>query len=156
MPKKESEIMDKDEDFKDLNFDGHRFFLNPYDFAACTRCPLCDRLTKVRKIPLAIHIEPQTFFVLNKSCRFCEDCDLLIARRQDVEALMAAVFAERDPSIVGNRYEVLGTLSKKDWRDRDKHSLSPKAALERVEFFSEVLNITISPPGWYPADQVPS
>lgn len=37
---------------------GHRFFLNPYDDFAFTKCPKCDQKTAVRKFPLVIHIEP--------------------------------------------------------------------------------------------------
>ena len=38
--------------------DGHRFFLNPYEDMAFTKCPKCEAKTKVRKFPLVIHIEP--------------------------------------------------------------------------------------------------
>ena len=36
----------------------HYFFLNPYEDYAFTKCPKCDEKTKVRKFPLAIHIDP--------------------------------------------------------------------------------------------------
>jgi len=87
----------------------YRFFLNPYDEFACTKCPTCDRPTRVRKFPLVIHIDPDQIFVLNKTCRFCPTCELLIGRKRDIEPLLAAAFSERRPEIVGNQYLVIGT-----------------------------------------------
>ena len=59
----------------------HYFFLNPYEDAAFTRCPKCETKTLIRKFPLVVHIEPQQLFILNKKCRFCPRCDLIIARK---------------------------------------------------------------------------
>ena len=60
---------------------GHYFFLNRYASEAFTKCPKCDQKTKLRKIPLVIHIEPQELFTLNKVCRYCPYCDLVIAQK---------------------------------------------------------------------------
>jgi len=89
---------------------GHRFFLNPYEEHAFTKCPRCHEKTKIRKFPLVIHIEPNQMFLLNKGCRYCPPCDLIIAKQTEIEPLMAAGFEERRPEIVGNEYLVVGTM----------------------------------------------
>jgi len=51
----------------------HRFFLSPYQGMAFTKCPKCDNKTKLRKIPLAIHVEPLQLVVINKECKPSKD-----------------------------------------------------------------------------------
>jgi len=55
------------------------FFLNPYGDAAFTKCPKCESSTKIRKSSLVIHIDPQQLLLLNKKCRYCVKCNLIIA-----------------------------------------------------------------------------
>jgi hypothetical protein len=127
----------------------HYFFLNPYEDAAFTKCPQCERPTKLRKFPLVIHIEPRQLFVLNKTCRYCERCDLIIAKKAEVESLMAAMFAQRRPPIVGNDYFVFGVLERKDWREGNKGRLTQGDAIECVIAFKDVLNFKLILAGWY-------
>ena len=47
------------------------FFLNPYPDQRFTRCPKCEGKTKLRKLPLLIHLQPINLMALNKSCRYC-------------------------------------------------------------------------------------
>jgi len=126
----------------------HYFFLNPYKDAAFTKCPKCENRTMVRKFPLVIHIEPAQMFILNKTCKYCTRCDLIIARKSEVEALMAACFEDRDPEIVGNEYLVIGTLEKRDWRARDKISDDPQETIKRMHAFKNVWNFEPMPT-WY-------
>ncbi len=67
----------------------YRFFLNPYQDARFTRCPQCDQPMRQRKLPLVIHIDPMQLLSLNKTCRYCPHCDLLIAHQddRDIQAL---------------------------------------------------------------------
>lgn len=125
---------------------GHRFFLNPYDRHACTKCPKCDRKTAVRKFPLVIRIDPDQMLVLNKQCRYCEHCDLVIVKQSNLEALMAAGLEQRDASIVGNKYLVIGTLSRGDWRAREQ-ILTPQETLDRTRVFRDVWTFEITG-GW--------
>ena len=129
---------------------GHRFFLNPYEDAAFTKCPKCESKTKVRKFPLVIHIEPSQLFVLNKRCRFCECCDLIIARRSELESLMAATFERRDPAIIGNEYVVVGTLPRDLWRARDNADMRPADLLDGAHVFRDVWEFKMIPGGWLP------
>ncbi|MCC5655091.1 hypothetical protein LC609_36110 [Nostoc sp. XA013] len=131
----------------------HRFFLNPYSDCAFTKCPKCDSKTKLRKFPLVIHIEPKQLFLLNKQCKYCPSCDLIIAKKQEIEPLMAATFIQTNPQIVGNNYVVMGTVDKKDWKEGDKNLLSPSEMLGRIYFFKDVWNFEVIPAGWYPNEE---
>src|SRR5918997_4240186 len=111
---------------------GPRFFLNPYAEYAFTRCPRCNRApTKVRKVFLVVHVEPRLLLVLNKSCRFCLHCDLLIAKQQELEALMAYAVEQIKPELVGNDYLVIGTLDKEDGRQVQAGGQHPGWVAER-------------------------
>ena len=92
----------------------HYFFLNHYEDFAFTRCPKCDNKTKVRKFPLIIHIEPRQMFILNKQCKYCPACDLIIGNKSAIEHFLAASFSQVNPEIIGNEYLVMGTLDKRD------------------------------------------
>ena len=70
----------------------HRFFLNPYEDAAFTKCPKCAGRTRVQKFPLVVHIEPSRLFVLNKQCRYCEGCDLIYSARPEMRLMPVGRF----------------------------------------------------------------
>ncbi|MEW6379809.1 MAG: hypothetical protein AB1611_09395 [bacterium] len=61
--------------------------------------------------------------ILNKVCRYCPYCDLIIARKSEVKSLMWATFEKTKPEIVGHEYLVLGTVEKADWRQISKTEL---------------------------------
>uniref|UniRef100_A0A8J6ZX89 Uncharacterized protein n=1 Tax=Desmonostoc muscorum LEGE 12446 TaxID=1828758 RepID=A0A8J6ZX89_DESMC len=128
----------------------HRFFLNPYIDCAFTKCPKCETKTKIRKFPLVIHIQPQQLFLLNKQCKYCPSCDLIIAKKQEIEPLMTATFVQTNPQILGNNYVVMGTVDKKDWKEGDKNLLSPSEMIGRIYVFKDVWNFEVIPAGWYP------
>lgn len=126
--------------------DGPRFFLNPYDDAAFTRCPRCATApTKVRKVYLAVHVEPRSLNVLNKSCRLCERCDLLIVKQSKLESLLAYAVGRHSPQLIGNDYLVLGTLDRADGRQVKAGDKTPVWAIERTHIFREVLRFEPAP-----------
>jgi hypothetical protein len=94
----------------------YRFFLNPYQDMRWTTCPQCETKMHQRKLPLVIHIDPMVVLALNKTCRYCPSCDLLIAHQDDLEHLLAAIFSEQKPEIMGNDYLVLGTMDRDVWK----------------------------------------
>ena len=130
----------------------HRFFLSPYIEHAFTKCPRCEGKTKVRKFPLVIHIEPKQLFLLNKLCKFCPRCDLIIAKQEEVESLMADRFSQANPEVIGNEYLVVGTLDRNDWREGNKGNITPSEITHRMYVFEEVWNFEILPAGWYPCE----
>jgi hypothetical protein len=116
----------------------HHFFLNPYTDMRFTSCPKCNGKTKLRKLPLAIHVNPLHFIALNKTCRFCSYCDLLIVHQDEVEDLLVAMFAERAPEAIGNDYLVIGTLERAEWKRGMQTPLSLQGTLEGLHDFKQV------------------
>jgi len=129
----------------------HRLFLNPYKDCAFTKCPKCETKTKIRKFPLVIHVEPQQLFLLNKQCKYCTNCDLIIAKKQELESLMAAGLSQTNSQIIGNDYLVIGTLERKDWKAGSRGSLSTQEIVERMSVFKDQWSFEVIPPGWYPS-----
>ncbi len=130
----------------------YRFFLNPYPDVRFTTCPQCGGKTRARKLPLVIHIDPLQLIALNKTCRYCPRCDLLIAHRDEVEAFLAAFFGQNRPEMVGNDYLVVGTEDRSDWLRGMRTSLSTAAALDGLHDFIEVVNFEPAPRwGWGPS-----
>ena len=119
----------------------YRFFLNPYQDVRFTVCPGCGAKTRQRKLPLFIHVVPFNPVVVNKTCRYCPACDLLIAHQDEVEAFLAAFFAEHNPEVIGNDYLALGTLDPSDWQRGTQSPLPVKQMLERLHDFTEVVQI---------------
>ena len=125
----------------------YRFFLNPYTDVRFTTCPQCRGKTRQRKLPLVIHVHPTQLVALNKTCRYCPYCDLLIAHQDELEAWLAAFFTEHQPEIVGNDYLVIGTEDRADWLHGVRMPVLPKEALGHLHDFREVVRFT-RPPGW--------
>lgn len=102
----------------------------------------------MRKFPLVIHVEPLYPVVLNKSCRYCPPCDLIIAHQEEIEAQLALFFLERDPSLVGKEYLVLGTLDRAAWRKGRKEPIPIGELLDYLHVFAEVLRFEPEHWGW--------
>jgi hypothetical protein len=128
----------------------HRFFLNPYPDVRFTTCPLCGQKTRVRKLPLVIHIDPMQLVALNKTCGYCPRCDLLIAHQDELEAWLAGFFGQQKPEIVGNDYLVVGSEDRASWRRGTREQLTIPALLEHLHDVVEVVRITPAP-RWAPA-----
>ena len=126
----------------------HYFFLNPYKNEAFTICPQCRGKTKLRKYPLVIHIEPRQLFSLNKTCKYCEKCDLIIGKQSEIEDLMSACCEKLDPAIIGNDYVVVGTFDKSDWRQYSKKTTYPEETVDKVYIFKDVKHFEIIQGGW--------
>ena len=122
----------------------YRFFLNPYFDARFSRCPECNRSTRVIKLPLFIHVEPDNPVVLNKTCRCCSRCDLLIAHKDELESQLANMFFQRRPDMIGNEYLVIGTFDKTDWERGGKHPVKFDKIESLLYVFKEVLKIRLS------------
>jgi hypothetical protein len=128
----------------------HRYFQNPYPDARFTVCPRCSGKTRQRKFPLVVHVDPQNLVMLNKVCRYCPACDLLIAHQDQIEAMLAALFTRQNPDAIGNDYLVLGTVERADWRRGTTTSLSIQDVLHQLHDFEQVL-VFEPAPSWGPA-----
>jgi len=84
---------------------------------------------------------------LNKTCRYCPYCDLLIAHQNDVEHFLACYFSEQKPEAVGNDYLVLGTMDRPAWKRGTQQQLSLQEMLEELHDFKEVVTFKVTG-GW--------
>lgn len=143
----------------------YRFFLNPYPDMRCTNCPQCDTKMRQRKLPLVIHIEPRGLLSLNKTCRYCPHCDLLIAHQNDVEQILTDVFSvpgstveqiltdafdtHQSKKIGRNDYLIVGTLEKAAWRRGMQQLLTLQETLDALHDFKAVVTFKVTG-GWMP------
>ncbi|MDQ2713749.1 MAG: hypothetical protein M3Z08_02455 [Chloroflexota bacterium] len=117
----------------------YRFFLNPYQDVRFTTYPQCRLKTRLRKFPLVIHVHPMHTIILGKTCRYCVNCDLLIAHQDQVEEQLAGYFSILKPEDIGNDYLVMGTLDRPEWRKGIQDPLSVQEMVEHLHDFKEVL-----------------
>ena len=134
----------------------YSFILNPYPDRRISSCPLCEHKTGQRKIPLLINIALLDFLALNYTCRYCKDCDLLIAHKHEIEHILTAMFLEVDPKIIGNDYLIIGTVEKETWRKGLKQPLSMNEILLHASDFATYYNeLRLTQQGWYGPNQEP-
>jgi hypothetical protein len=117
----------------------YSFFLNPYSDVRFATCPKCRKRTLLRKVPLVIHVDPRNPVLINKTCRYCPACDLLIAHKHEIEQQLEWLFTSRDPSLIGNNYLVIGTQDRADWRRGMKIPLTIEEMLDSLHDFEEVI-----------------
>lgn len=132
----------------------HYFFLNPYKDAAFTRCPKCQGKTKLRKFPLVINVEPQQIVILNKKCRYCTGCDLIIAKQSELERLIVACLEDKNSVIIGNEYFKMGVMERKDWKEANKGKIDTNETLNRMYVFKDALDFELIPLGWHPIERL--
>lgn len=125
----------------------YRFFLNPYQDVRFTRCPQCDNKMHQRKLPLVIHVNPMHLLSLNKTCRYCPHCDLLIAHQDDIEHLLVSIFTERKPEVIGNDYLVVGTLDRTVWKRGTQQQITTQETLDALHDFKEAVTFKLTG-GW--------
>jgi hypothetical protein len=92
----------------------YSFVLNPYVRERFTKCPKCEAPTRVRKLPLVIHVDHSDgprLVLLNKSCRLCLGCETLVVHQAELEQVVAAAGLGAVPE-----YVVLGTIDRRAWR----------------------------------------
>lgn len=130
----------------------HKFFLNPYENERFTRCPNCSQKTKIRKFPFAIHIDPNVLMTLNMSGPYCPSCDLIILHQDKVEGLLTASFIERDPSIIGNDYLIIGTVERSYWRKASTKGGTYQELFDNLHDFKKHVQYEVHY-GWMPDNQ---
>ncbi len=134
----------------------YNFILNPYPDQRLSRCPFCEKKTGQRKTPLLIHIDPLHLIALNYTCRYCQDCDLLIAHRHEIEHLLTDLFLQFDPEVIGNGYLIIGTMEKGAWREGLKQLMAVDKIRPHVsEFATYYQELRLTQPGWFRTNQEP-
>jgi hypothetical protein len=95
----------------------YSFVLNPYVRERFTKCPTCDAPTRIRKLPLVVHVEHRDgprLVLLNKTCCLCVLCETLIVSRAELEGVVIA--AGFSATAKPPDYVVLGTIDRRTWR----------------------------------------
>lgn len=100
---------------------------------------------------LIIHVDPHHLLSFNKSCRFCPDCEIIIVKKADLEAYLAAVGEQHFAEAIGNDYVVMGTLDRKLHRKGKAKRLDVKTAIESFTPFLGQLKLEVTG-GWTPPD----
>ena len=127
----------------------HTFILNPYTDARFSTCPMCEQPTKVRKLPFFVHVDPKIPVILNKTHRYCPDCDLIILHRDELEKVLLRMFPDRDPAALREQYMVMGTVERQAFRASLKTPLPISEMLEVLHDFREVRTVRVRRAGWY-------
>jgi hypothetical protein len=134
----------------------YSFMVNPYPDERVSRCPMCDRKTGQRKIPILIHVNPHHLIALNYTCRYCRDCDLLIAHKHEIEHYLTGLFIPLSPESIGNDYLSVGTVEKSTWKEGLKQQLSIDKLLPHASDFATYYDdLQLTRAGYYKADQKP-
>jgi hypothetical protein len=126
----------------------HRFFLNPHKANAFSKCPICETSTKILKFVLVINIKPKQLFLMHLPCRYCRECDLIIARKKELESIMADRLSHEKIGGIGDAYSVMGTLDTQDWIEGSSGALGPREITDRMYAFRDVWNFDAVPAGW--------
>jgi len=77
---------------------------------------------------------------LDKMCRFCYHCNLIIVHQDQLEEQLTAYFTLTEPEIIGNDYQVIGTLDPTEWKGGKPDQLSTQEMIEHLHDFNEVLS----------------
>jgi hypothetical protein len=134
----------------------YSFMVNPYPEERVSRCPLCDRKTGQRKIPILIHVNPHHLIALNYTCRYCRDCDLLVAHKHEIEYYLTALFIEQAPDEIGNDYLAVGTVEKSVWKEGLKQNQAINDFLPHTsDFATYYQELQITRAGYYKVGQKP-
>jgi hypothetical protein len=127
----------------------YSFVLNPHVRERFTKCPSCATPTRVRKIPLVVHVEHPAqprLVLLNKTCRLCLRCEALIVDQADLEAVIIA--AGLCATVTPSGYVVLGTIDRRTWRRGLRHDAELPDIREHMADFKKCLKVDIIPAHW--------
>ena len=124
----------------------YSFVLNPHVRERFTKCPSCNSPTRLRKLPLVVHVghlDGPRLVLLNKSCRLCVVCETLIVHRAELERVLiasgfSAAAQEQD-------YVVLGTLDRRTWRRGMAGDAQLEDIREHMSDFKKYLKVDVVP-----------
>jgi hypothetical protein len=121
--------------------------LNPHAAARFSSCPQCKTKTRLRKIPLVIHVDGAGLFVLRKTCRLCLACEMLLVHQNEIEPLIEARAGRAVSPTEG--YFILGTVEPGVWRRRLSGGVALDELVQYMADFKAYLRVDYTPGGWY-------
>lgn len=131
----------------------YELFLNPYLEYRFTKCPKCEKNTKERKHCLVIDYEDQQnksnrLISINKTCKFCEKCQLLIVDKKELEELLHQIVSAMDLEFDKNSYFLFGTVDRKIWKLGQGEDYATKDFIQHIMPFKDSLQFEIQPAEW--------
>jgi hypothetical protein len=123
--------------------------LNPHADYRATSCPGCKAKTRVRKIPLVIHVDGVGLLILRKTGRLCLDCETVVVHQAEIESEIRTASGPAAAAIAD--YLVLGTTSSRVWRQGLSGDMKIDELVRNMADFKAHLQIKSTPGGWYPA-----
>jgi tetratricopeptide (TPR) repeat protein len=121
------------------------FFLNTYQDTRFTTCPHCKIKTRPRKFSLVVCVNPNYTIVVEKICRFCSVCGLLIVHQDQLERQLATEFMMINPEAIGNSYRVAGTVDRAEWNKGKQDPSSFERLREYLHDFRDVVTFRRTP-----------
>lgn len=130
----------------------YSFLLNPYSDVRLSKCPMCKRLTHLRKFALFIHVEDWGPLILGKTCRYCTPCELIMVHCHELEAELALSPSQFAPDVTGRGYLVIGTVDRKEWqKGLQGDGTTIDEILSHMSDFKKHFDLHVEPSGWRPA-----
>jgi len=117
----------------------YHLFLNTYQDTRFTTCPRCNIKTQIRTFSLVIHVNPASTAILDKTCRFCDTCSLLIVHKDELEERLATTLIKSGPETIGNDYLIVGTVDRAQLNRARQKPASFKQVVECLHDFKEVV-----------------
>lgn len=77
--------------------------------------------------------------IVEKMCRFCYVCNLLIVHQDQLEEQLVTQFLTINPEAIGNDYQVVGTLERAEWNQEKQDSWSFEQVRAYLHDFFEVV-----------------
>jgi hypothetical protein len=133
----------------------YNFSLNPYPDSRCSTCPTCGKPTGQRKVPLFIHVDPHYPLILGYTCRYCANCNLLIAHKHEIESYLTQLFRQNAPDVIGNEYLVMGVMPREVWRAGMENLRPPQEVIDQLAKFLSYSTLQRTQTGWFPAGVEP-
>jgi len=127
----------------------YSFVLNSHVRERFTRCPSCAAPTRIRKLPLVVHVEHPggpRLVLLNKTCRLCVICETLIVDRVALESVI--IDGGFSATVKPTGYVVLGTIDRHTWRRGQIGDAELSEIRERMADFKKYLKIDVVPAHW--------
>jgi hypothetical protein len=127
----------------------YSFVLNPHVRERFTKCPSCTSPTRIRKLPLVVHVgqlEGPRLLLLNKSCRLCVVCETLIIHRAELERVI--IVSGFSVAAQKRDYVVLGTIDRRTWRRGMAGDVQLADIREHMADFKKYLKVDVVPAHW--------
>ncbi len=116
----------------------HIFFLNPYADEPFPHCPRCHTSTNPRTRILLLHVKPNIAVPLKAKCRYCTECDLLIAHKHELRAELEARLPPGVWKASGGEFVAVGSLDRARLGRVPLEELTMEEALEAFRPFLAV------------------